>query len=94
MSDESDYTYKKHDDGSCYGCDSCGYLVPLKVFDHQLFGELSKYHLCWLCANTFAGVSLFYSKEDRQTLSTICFIGNAILEKLDKMIPSSSVGRA
>lgn len=68
-----EYVYMD-EDGERVTCDSCDYPAPLAEF----YGN----HLCALCANTKAGDTVDQAGPDYAVLRAICYVGNAILDRL------------
>lgn len=76
-------------------CDSCRYPAKdLTSYNHRLnqfradvTEEAKKILLCELCASTSAGTAKQYPNQfegEINTMQTLCFIGNAILDALER----------
>jgi hypothetical protein len=80
----------KNKDREPVECESCGYAAPVRTFQHHEpggdFAKMVDVELCALCASTSAGNALEYPGQypELNALRTICFVGNAILEALNK----------
>ena len=76
-------------------CDSCGYPArQLKSYTSTDSERPVSHLLCWICANTYAGVALFErgSRDGhRETMRTIAFVGNVILDRLDHRWPPERI---
>lgn len=73
-------------------CQACGYKTEVKEYDIQ--GE--KLELCELCAGTPSGNAAafpdYYRENTTAILRTICYVGNAILNKLYGIIEINITG--
>lgn len=70
-------------------CESCGYeTTAIKAYPNTrgLPQEETWKWLCNLCAGTVAGNAYEYPEQydDASTLQTICYVGNAILDAINK----------
>jgi len=70
------------DDGERVECESCRFKAPLAEVESHSRPVM---HLCALCYGSMASLALERPIEyDGATLSTICYVGNAILAALGK----------
>lgn len=65
-------------------CDSCGFVTEVHVLAPSNILRKESMTLCRLCADTFAANALEHNYEDQPLYSTICYIGNVILEEIRK----------
>lgn len=68
-------------------CDSCHYHTTLEEYESQLIPKGKPKLLCFLCANTAAGTAIDYPNfyPDKNTMRTVCFVGNVILDAIKGM---------
>lgn len=74
-------------------CEGCNFATAqLEDYGTGALASSSEFRpahkwLCSLCANTYAGSAVQYPRQypERNVLFTICYIGNAILQKLDSL---------
>ena len=77
-------------DEPCYSCNIWHKVAPLKAFSahpevahrYAVDAPYPWKLLCLLCASTPAGRRVDRPREDSETLSTICYVGNMILAEL------------
>jgi hypothetical protein len=68
-------------------CDCCGFRTRTKKYEKDWTREEpkpKKMDLCDLCANTYAGNTLQYPRDNADILKAICYVGNSIIEEIRK----------
>ncbi len=66
-------------------CDSCGYGTKTNEYAWDSVRDKptpKPMNLCTLCADTLAGNTVQYPRENQDILRTICHVGNAILDEI------------
>ena len=69
-------------------CDSCDFRTSLLRYSNMGPNKYEKW-LCELCAHTMAGTALDFPEQyahNNDVLKAICYVGNTILERIDKLV--------
>jgi hypothetical protein len=66
-------------------CDACGYPLPDDKLTRYTAPGARRFKLCGICFNSPAGIVVEYpGLRDEKVLKTLAYIGNALLEALQK----------
>ena len=83
-------TYKyKTKDGDPVSCDSCQALAPVQTYERGFPGQLEKWELCEVCANSFIANAVQYPKqyENVALYQALGLCTNMILDAVTKRRP-------